>query len=580
MGQCLKDHWAQPRPATRQRRFSMTAIAICVLIALPWLNPFSPGPTASVAPLLVSWACAAGLLLTGTRIPGRGLILRPIIGLALLLATAAIGSSGAPPGAEAMALAMSLLAALACAWRFGHATQADTLALARALLLAGLVSAVMGWLQYVGAADALAPWVSQANPGEAFGNLRQRNLYASLTSLALCALLWLARADPWFSRPVRVVGPAALLAAGNALSLSRTGLFELLLIMGLALVWGLWRERAVRRVLAPVLPAYLAAAIGLPWLFRALPQPGIFTRLTEGAPLCSSRMTLWSNILDLIAQQPWSGWGWGELDYAHYMTHYRGPRFCDILDNAHNLPLQLAVELGVPVALAVCGAGLWSAWRARPWHEAAPLRQMAWALLAVILLHSLLEYPLWYGPFQIVFGICLGLLWPWRRAGATRSETQVNPLRSGATVRERLPAVVMAALILAGVAGAALDYHRMRQIYLPPEDRAPGYRDDAPGKLRGAWVFRDQTLFAELTLAPLTPANAAWTLTTARQLLHFSPEPRVIEKLIESAVMLGHDDEALLHLARFRATFPREHAQWAARLAAGPGLPGKPNQPR
>ncbi len=36
---------------------------------------------------------------------------------------------------------------------------------------------------------------------------------------------------------------------------------------------------------------------------------------------------------------------------------------------------------------------------------------MAWGLLGAIVLHSLLEYPLWYGPFQLVFGLCLGMLW-------------------------------------------------------------------------------------------------------------------------------------------------------------------------
>jgi hypothetical protein len=49
----------------------------------------------------------------------------------------------------------------------------------------------------------------------------------------------------------------------------------------------------------------------------------------------------------------------------------------------------------------------------------------------------------------------------------------------------------------------------------------------------------------------------------ARQLLHFSPEPRVVEKLIESAVMLGRDDEARFYLLRFKAAFPKEHARWA-----------------
>src|SRR5665811_2179347 len=96
---------------------------------------------------------------------------------------------------------------------------------------------------------------------------------------------------------------------------------------------------------------------------------------------------------------------------------YPGARFCEILDNAHNLPLHLVVELGLPLAVLVCGAGLWLVWRQRPWRERDATRQMAWAVLALILLHSLLEYPLWYGPFQVAFGLSLWLLW--RRPCAT-----------------------------------------------------------------------------------------------------------------------------------------------------------------
>ena len=53
----------------------------------------------------------------------------------------------------------------------------------------------------------------------------------------------------------------------------------------------------------------------------------------------------------------------------------------------------------------------------------------------------------------------------------------------------------------------------------------------------------------------------------ARDMLHYSPEPRVIEKVIESAVMLGRDDEALQYLARYRAAFPQDHARWAGKNA-------------
>ena len=69
--------------------------------------------------------------------------------------------------------------------------------------------------------------------------------------------------------------------------------------------------------------------------------------------------------------------------------------------------------------------------------------------------------------------------------------------------------------------------------------------------------------FAEVTTRPATRENAAWMLEAASRLLHYSPEPRVIERVIESATLLGREDLALAHLARFKAAFPVEERQWA-----------------
>jgi len=580
-------------PSSKVISLALPSTFLLLLLLLPWLNPFNDGPTPSVPPLLVSWTCAALLLLlpSAATQPGRSAPDLAIfsrlgaVGALIALSAWLAGQGAALQTTDTLALGMGLLAVLACAMCFVHADENSARLVARAWLAAGLISALMGWLQYTGTAGALSPWVGNANLGEAFGNLRQRNLYASLTSISLCALVWLARRDPWFARSaVRLVLPAVLLAAGNALSHSRTGLFELLLVLALAGIWGLFREREARWALVPVLPAYLLAALALPRLFSAFALPGIFTRLAEGAPGCSSRSTLWSNVLTLIAEKPWTGWGWGQLDQAHYQTLYDGPRFCDILDNAHNLPLHLAVELGVPVALIVCGAVLWATLRARPWQEAEPLRQLAWSVLAILALHSLLEYPLWYGPFQMALGICLGLLWKVRRRrpamnfGATPSSSPaLKPGDEAAGSAVGKPAVTalrvsLASVLLVGVALTALDYRAISQIYLPPEQRAAAYRDDTLGKVRQVWLFDQQALFAELTLTPLTAENAEWTYTTARQLLAFSPEPRVAEKLIESAVMLGRNDEALAQLLRYRAAFPADHARWAAELKPAPVL--------
>jgi O-antigen ligase len=251
-------------------------------------------------------------------------------------------------------------------------------------------------------------------------------------------------------------------------------------------------------------------------------------------------------VLQLIARKPWGGWGWGELDFAHYETLYPGARFCDILDNAHNLPLHLAVELGVPVAMLACGLAGWAIWRARPWREADPGRQLAWCVLGVILLHSLFEYPLWYGPFQLAALFAAGMLAP--GVGAS-------------LLRPAMAAGIAVACVAAGTY-AAWDYHRVTQIYVRDEDRSARYRDDTLAHVRKSRLFRGQAEFAELTLTPLVAANAQWTYDASSRLLHFSPEPRVIERVIESATMLERYDEAVLHLARYRAAFPSEYQAW------------------
>lgn len=498
----------------------MQSIVVPLLIALPWLNPLALGPSPGVVPWLVTFAVTVVLFFCAS------------------LRTA---SDGLPSGAS---FAQRWARPAAWAW-----------------LVAGLVSSLIGLLQYFGAEAALGGWVSQTMPGEAFANLRQRNQFASLTNIALAALFCFAR-RPGADGPPQwmVLAGAALLALGNAASSSRTGLVELLALCGLFGIWGAWRQPAVLRVLLTAALAYALGVLLLPWLLGFDPAGhGMLARLRGGELACASRLTLWSNVLDLIAQKPWLGWGWGELDYAHYATLYPGPRFCDILDNAHNLPLHLAVELGVPLALLICGFGVWWVLRQRPWRETDSGRRLAWSVLAVILLHSMLEYPLWYGPFQVAFGICIGLLW------SAGGEPSGPILRRSLAFRGML-----AAVLLACCAYAAWDYHRVSQIYLAPQDRDAAYRDGTLSKIGDSWLFRRQVRFAELSLTPLTRDNAQWTFNTATALLHYSPEPVVIEKVVESAVMLGLDDEALLHLARYRAAFPKEHARWAAVKA---GLP-------
>jgi hypothetical protein len=155
----------------------------CVLcIALPWLNPVTIGPTASVIPILFSWMCAAGLVMAWQATADQGRNNNALAGTASL------------------------------AW-----------------LIAAVLSSAMGLIQYFGATAPFDGWVNQPALGEAYANLRQRNQFATLTSIGLAALLW------WFMQASkRIEGvplllailAAALLGLGNAASSSRTGMVQ------------------------------------------------------------------------------------------------------------------------------------------------------------------------------------------------------------------------------------------------------------------------------------------------------------------------------------------------------------------
>ncbi|KRH99275.1 hypothetical protein AO057_03775 [Curvibacter sp. PAE-UM] len=476
--------------------------ALVLLLAFPWLNPWAFGPSPSVLSWQVSLGC--GVLL----------------------------------------------------WLCRHQLSANIIFMG--WVLAAVVSAVIGLLQYAGWAHGLDPWFIYAPAGEAYGNLRQKNQFATLTNIGLAAVIGLSMKVTTANKMLKtgLILATLVLAAANAASASRTGLLQLIMLAGMVAVWGQWRQAEQGRLLIGGLLAYVATSMLLP-LFAGNEAStlGVWSRLRTAEDACTSRLALWSNVMHLIPARPWTGWGWGELDYAHFITLYPGVRFCEILDNAHNLPMHLSAELGVPVALLLCGLGLWLVWRARPWREMNADRQVAWSVLGLILLHSMLEYPLWFGPFQLA---ALLSVWVLVRKAELSSNT-------AARLSWKMRDLVLAAGALTGLGYSAWDYHRVSQIFYPPDFRAAAYRDNTLEKIRGTWLFQDQVQFAEFTLTPLTPGNAEHLYEMGQRVLHYSPEARVVEKLIECAVLLGRDEAAHFYLARYKAAFPKEHARWAAR---------------
>jgi O-antigen ligase len=541
-------------PSSQQSIFTRNFIVL-LCVALPWLNPFTSSPSTAVIPLLVSWMMAACALLAVVELP----LAKPrwtrveVVVCGVLLAWLAASLLWVPQVVDS-ALTMGLVASLMCVWLMaavGRRAAADESLLrwlVAGLLAAAVISAVLGVLQYLGLARELSPWVNQPLKGDAFANLRQRNQFASLTSLGLVALLgWVAaRAKSHSMTPkcwALAFAVMNVLAAGVACSVSRTGAVQWALVGVLMAAWG-WRSARQDAALgkglvwlalaAPVLVAVWSVV--MPWL--ALQTTGewgasMILRVTGQAQdyaACGGRRVLWANVLTMIAQHPWLGWGWGETDYAHFMTGYSSMRFCDMLDNAHDFPLHLALELGVPFALAVLALiGVWIL-RRTPWREQHAWRVMAWCLMVVLGVHSLLEYPLWYGPFQMTLGLAIGLLWAALNA-PVKQEAQEGPM-------------LVAALLFIGCLYAAWDFNRVGQIYRPAASRDAAYRDNPLHHAKQSWLFKNQADFAELTTQTVTPDNAASLYPQAMRVMHYSPEARVVQRAIDSGKLLGHDEQA------------------------------------
>lgn len=477
----------------------LAAGVVVLTLSLPWINPFEPGPGEAVVQGLLSLMALSALLLVPWRTDG--------------------------PGAMARVLAVS--------W-----------------LVAACLSTGIALVQYVGAAPQWAPWVNPVPSGTVYGNLRQRNHFASLLSLGLVALIWLAgrrhraQAQPSWGW----VLAAVWLGLGNGLSSSRTGLLEMVLVLGLfGLVWRRSQAPGCLRLLLATLVGYALAVLVL--------QSGLLTRLQVEPSACASRSALWSNVLYLIGQQPLTGWGWGGLVYAQFITLFPGLRFCGFMDNAHNLPLQLAVEFGVPAAALVCGYLLWKLARSRPWAEQDDQRQWAWAGLAVIGLHSLLEYPLSYGPFQLA---ALGCLWVLLPSSADAGPRWDRFWRLAAAWR-----VAAAMGVLALAALGAQCYLQVRSYYPPGGQRLAPFAEGYMAAQPRPWLFGEWLDFAEVANTPVTPGNASHMLALSERVVQWRPVPAVIEPLLRSAVLARRHDLALAYVERYKAAYPLKYTEWA-----------------
>ena len=286
----------------------------------------------------------------------------------------------------------------------GYENPALTL-LAFVLTVGALASAVVAFAQVFELWEHFS-WINRMpqlrRPG---GNLGQPNHLATLLLMGTVSLLFLYELGKL--KALQSVLIFLVLGTALAASESRTGVLSFLLLSG----WWFAKNKRGGFRLSPWVIAL--AAIGFLGLFWA--WPSIFTFIQQSSGLgaevntkAGSRLVVWAQLLEALAQRPCWGWGLGQIPEAHNAvahTHTVSEPF----SYSHNILLDLALGMGVPLtALLVLVTGVWLWQRVR-----AANQLLQWYCLAVALpvaVHSMLEFPFAYAYFLVPVMFALGAL--------------------------------------------------------------------------------------------------------------------------------------------------------------------------
>ncbi len=365
-----------------------------------------------------------------------------------------------------------LLSLLYLAWAAALAVLGTTLrrelgmerivsALAWFLVFGSVLNAGIALAQQLGTHHTFGRYVLPPSPAErAWGNLGQPNHLANYLALGIAAVAYLFAA-----RRMHLLVAAGIVALCLVV-LQQTGTRAALLYLVAMLAaagWAAWRAQSGGRRLLAFTAMSLAAYLLLPAVLRALAPEALepvggLARWRGDALAQDLRGRMWSAAWHMFVEAPGLGQGLQMYSHRYFLLNPDLPPapVRGLLENAHNLPLHVMAEFGLAGLVVLATAAIaWAAGLRR--LPPGPSRWWVLALAAVLGIHSLLEYPLWYtfflGPAALVLGLGEGATVEFQHAKA--------PVR-------RLGWYVLGALVLGAVALGQLvrDYRTLQAVPL------------------------------------------------------------------------------------------------------------------
>jgi O-antigen ligase len=557
-----------------------------LMVSGPFLLPFSTAPIPGFwaewwAGALGLGAAVAGLFAARDRLRLSPLLIIPALLLATLLLQFVLGRLAFPQIGLLYAVYLLWAGMLMVLGRhlvetIGLARLADVLA--AAIALGATVGAAIALAQWLGLAAGV-PWIFSGQGGSVYGNLGQANHHAHYSWLGIASLFYL-RSRGWLSRPLLWL-PIVLIGFGSVLGGSRSVFLYPLVILA-AVAWARHREPrgAAAKLLVDaslLLPLLVALSLVGAWASPHIPEFRAWLGVTTGGGSSATsagrlyaevsgpsiRIALARTAWTAFAEHPWLGQGPGNYIWASFVAasgHAGGEPFA-VAEHAHNFVFQLLAEFGALATLAVFL--LLTFWAGnffrRQW---APEHVWCASILGIGVVHSLLEYPLWYSYFLGPTALLLG---------ATDSGKPI-------TLTGRR---VIVYLVLAGAIGAVIldnlraDYSKIEAATYHPlaahSEREQAWRISMDRLLT---LHRESLLSPWVLMAFTNLSEPGRDLARERAELcergiRFAPARSLVTRCAMQLAIAGRAADAKKLTRDVMRAFPAERAATAAELAKG-----------
>jgi len=556
----------------------LSLVCCGLLVSVPFLNPYHTYPLLTFD---TEWlAFAAGLLAFAVMAvaPSRNPIPVPAMCFGLFLLTvvltvqAAAGEVAYPlrSAVGALYLVWAALLVILGAWlgsELGEARVAH--ALQWWLTIAGVLAAASGFAQYYRLALPTGIYSTVQPVNQMFGTVNQTNNFADYLGCALVSLGFLHARKVLGLLPALVL--AIPLAAGMALSGSR-GSWGYLAV-AFALAWLLRRgghsqeSRRVLQIASVALALFLVVLLlntytellaGPMGKVRSSADRLIDPRNMEFGGTGRGQLLLYARLMFLA--HPLLGAGFGEFAWRAFelAADLPGPVPPGLDLHAHNLFVQLLAETGVAGALCIAVPLAMWLWRT-PWRALSAERCWAIGVLAVIGLHSMVEFPLWRAHFLGMFAVILGAASP---AAAVVGATRV-----------RRGIFLLIAVVGAFAAHGAWSDHRAFELWYQAVE-AKGARGEAlvPGdfdsliRLRGDSLFGPYFERVASEAIALDERDLADKLAFNAQVMRAYPVPSVVLRQVALLALSGRDADAARMLRGAARVYPQWTRQWLPEL--------------